>query len=233
MATGRFEGRGRRAQQDLLNHWMYSLYVYFVVNPFLLGSSGTARGQQERLCRARVTPGLLQPLPQGTLTSPLWAPLPPGRPRVFAGSFQIPRLGGNRGKNTDLGPEGVARSFMYSFFYQILISCLQHTSHCARCYDLGFSWKPDGLCTRTHGPEGPTTCFLCHPGQVPFPSECLQNEAHFAKRGCVDETIYLKHLPGCLAHSPLEKGKATHSSILAWRIPRTGYSMRLQRVGHD
>ena len=23
---------------------------------------------------------------------------------------------------------------------------------------------------------------------------------------------------------PLEKGKATHSSILAWRIPRTGYS---------
>ena len=32
---------------------------------------------------------------------------------------------------------------------------------------------------------------------------------------------------------PLEKGKATHSSILAWRIPRTGQSMRLQRVGHD
>ena len=28
---------------------------------------------------------------------------------------------------------------------------------------------------------------------------------------------------------PLEKGKATHSSILAWRIPWMG----LQRVGHD
>ena len=27
---------------------------------------------------------------------------------------------------------------------------------------------------------------------------------------------------------PLEKGKATHSSILAWRIPWT-----VQRVGHD
>ena len=27
---------------------------------------------------------------------------------------------------------------------------------------------------------------------------------------------------------PLEKGKATHSSILAWRIPRGS-----QRVGHD
>ena len=32
---------------------------------------------------------------------------------------------------------------------------------------------------------------------------------------------------------PLEKGNATHSSILAWRIPRTIPSMGLQRVGHD
>ena len=32
---------------------------------------------------------------------------------------------------------------------------------------------------------------------------------------------------------PLEKGKATHSSILAWRIPWTVYSMGSQRVRHD
>ena len=37
---------------------------------------------------------------------------------------------------------------------------------------------------------------------------------------------------------PLEKGTATHSSILAWRIPQTEeprqlQSMDLQRVGHD
>ena len=32
---------------------------------------------------------------------------------------------------------------------------------------------------------------------------------------------------------PLEKGKATHSSILAWRIPWTIKSMGSQRVGHD
>ena len=37
---------------------------------------------------------------------------------------------------------------------------------------------------------------------------------------------------------PLEKGMATHSSVLAWRIPGTGepgglQSMGLQRVGHD
>ena len=32
---------------------------------------------------------------------------------------------------------------------------------------------------------------------------------------------------------PLEKGKATHSSILAWRIPWTVESIGLQRVRHD
>ena len=37
---------------------------------------------------------------------------------------------------------------------------------------------------------------------------------------------------------PLEEGMATHSSILAWRIPMTEetgglQSMGLQRVGHD
>ena len=32
---------------------------------------------------------------------------------------------------------------------------------------------------------------------------------------------------------PLEKGKATHSSILAWRIPWTLQSMGSQRVRHD
>ena len=32
---------------------------------------------------------------------------------------------------------------------------------------------------------------------------------------------------------PLEKGKATHSSILAWRIPWTIQSVESQRVGHN
>ena len=43
-------------------------------------------------------------------------------------------------------------------------------------------------------------------------------------------------IPG--SGSSLEEGMATHSSILAWRIPRTGepgrlQSMGLQRIGHD
>ena len=32
---------------------------------------------------------------------------------------------------------------------------------------------------------------------------------------------------------PLEKGKATHSNILAWKIPWTVWSMGSQRVGHN
>ena len=32
---------------------------------------------------------------------------------------------------------------------------------------------------------------------------------------------------------PLEKGKAIHSSIQAWRIPRAVQSIGSQRVGHD
>ena len=56
----------------------------------------------------------------------------------------------------------------------------------------------------------------------------------------------LKHLPAMWEtrvrslgqEDPLEKEMATHSSILAWRIPWTGepgrlQSMGSQRVGHD
>ena len=45
-------------------------------------------------------------------------------------------------------------------------------------------------------------------------------------------------VPSLGGEDPLEKGMATHSSILAWRIPRTEepgglQSMGLQRVRHD
>ena len=56
----------------------------------------------------------------------------------------------------------------------------------------------------------------------------------------------MKNLPAMLEtqvqslgqEDPLEKGMATHSSILAWRIPWTEepsglQSMRSQRVGHN
>ena len=36
-----------------------------------------------------------------------------------------------------------------------------------------------------------------------------------------------------ILHAIRKKGKATHSSILAWRIPWAVWSMGSQRVGHD
>ena len=51
----------------------------------------------------------------------------------------------------------------------------------------------------------------------------------------------VKHLPAIWEtwvrslgwEDPLEKGTATHSSILAWRIPWTVQSMGSQRVGRN
>ena len=40
-------------------------------------------------------------------------------------------------------------------------------------------------------------------------------------------------VPSLRWEDPLEKGMATHSSILAWRIPWTVESMGSPRVGHN
>ena len=55
------------------------------------------------------------------------------------------------------------------------------------------------------------------------------------KNPCATQETQVRSLG---AEDPLEKGMATHSSILAWRIPPTEepgglQSMGLQRVGHN
>ena len=50
-------------------------------------------------------------------------------------------------------------------------------------------------------------------------------------------SVWEKRVPS-LKHDPLEKGMVTHSSIPAWRTPRTEepgelQSIAFQRVGHD
>ena len=45
--------------------------------------------------------------------------------------------------------------------------------------------------------------------------------------------IWETWVPSLGWEDPLEKETATHSNILAWRIPWTVYSMGLQRVRHD
>ena len=50
-----------------------------------------------------------------------------------------------------------------------------------------------------------------------------------AKESACDEETWVRSLG---QEDPLEKGKATHSSILAWRIPWTVQSMGSQRARH-
>ena len=45
--------------------------------------------------------------------------------------------------------------------------------------------------------------------------------------------IWEVRVPSLGWEDPLEKGKATHSSILAWKIPWTVESMALQRLRRD
>ena len=75
-------------------------------------------------------------------------------------------------------------------------------------------WRRDGL---------PTSEFLGFPDG----SDCKESSCNMEDLGSV---------PG-LGRFPQEEGMATHSSILAWRIPWTEkpgglQSMGLQRVGH-
>ena len=59
-----------------------------------------------------------------------------------------------------------------------------------------------------------------------------------AIHGVVKSRIRLSKFPFTFHFHALEKEMATHSSVLAWRIPRMGEpgglpSMGLHRVGHD
>ena len=54
----------------------------------------------------------------------------------------------------------------------------------------------------------------------------------------ITSVIWKTRVPTLGQEDPMEKGMATHSSILAWRIPWTEepgglQSLGLQRVGHD
>ena len=65
---------------------------------------------------------------------------------------------------------------------------------------------------------------------------CFACDANGKEPSCQEtQEVQVKSLG---QEDPLEEGTATHSSILAWRIPRTEepgglQSMGAQRVGHD
>ena len=76
----------------------------------------------------------------------------------------------------------------------------------------------------------------------PTPDSLLTRAAALAALGPMDLSLGAHYLLGILATQYLffasEKEMATHSSVLAWRIPGTGEpgglpSMGSHRVGHD
>ena len=77
------------------------------------------------------------------------------------------------------------------------------------------------------------------PGLGRSPREGIGYPLQYSWASLVAQLV--KHLPAMCEtwvqsldwEDPLEKGKATHSSILAWRIPWTVYSPGSQGVGHD
>ena len=80
----------------------------------------------------------------------------------------------------------------------------------------------------------------CHAGDSDsIPGEGIGYPLQYSWASLVAQVI--KHLPTIREtwvqslgwEDPLEKGKATHSSILAWRIPWTVQSMGSQRVSHN
>ena len=96
---------------------------------------------------------------------------------------------------------------------------------------------------RSAGKE--SACNGRDPGSIPgwgrFPGEGIGYPLQYSQASLMAQLVKKKNPPPIWEtwvwslgwEDPLEKGTATHSSILAWRIPWTVQSMGLQRVRHD
>ena len=100
---------------------------------------------------------------------------------------------------------------------------------------------PQGFPHSSVGKE--STCNAGDPGSIPgletSPGEGIGYPLQYSWASLVAHLV--KNLPAMPEtwvrslgwEDPLENGKATHSGILAWRIPWTILSMGSQKVGHD
>ena len=88
-----------------------------------------------------------------------------------------------------------------------------------------------------------SACNAGNPGSIPGPGrsagEGIDYSLQYSWASLVAQLV--KPLPAMREswvqslswEDPLEKGKVSHSCILAWRIPWTVYSMGSQRAVHD
>ena len=75
---------------------------------------------------------------------------------------------------------------------------------------------------------------------IPSPTPLFKSESHYPKASQVApvvrtllsmQEIQETWVPSLGWKDPLEEGMATHSSILAWRVPQTEEPGRLQPIG--
>ena len=111
---------------------------------------------------------------------------------------------------------------------------LQRVGHDWATFTLGLPWEPVGK---------ESACNTGDPSLIPgsgrSTGEGIDYPLQYSWASLVAQLV--KNLPAMWEtwvrslgwEDPLEKGKATHSSILICRIPWTVKSMGLQRVGHD
>ena len=113
------------------------------------------------------------------------------------------------------------------------------------------SWKPPqlwaNLCWWSGFPDSSvgkeSVCNARNPGSIPGSGRSAgEGTGHTPQYSWVSLVVQLVKSPSTMRvtcvrplgwEDPLEKGKATHCSNVAWRIPWTIQSMGLQRVGHD
>ena len=103
------------------------------------------------------------------------------------------------------------------------------------------TFKEKGFTGGSAGKE--STCNAGDLGSIPGFGKCPGEEKGYPLQYSCTSLVaqLLKNLPAMQEtwvrslgwKDPLEKGKATHSSILPWRIPWTVQSMGSQRVGQD
>ena len=116
-----------------------------------------------------------------------------------------------------------------NFNLEVSLSCVTILSISTEKKNLVQSFSPSRLNREGNG--------------TPFQYSCLENPMdggawQAAVHGVMKSRTRLSDFPFTFHFHALEKEMATHSSVLAWRIPGTGepsglLSMGLHRVGHD
>ena len=119
-------------------------------------------------------------------------------------------------------------NMMYNYLFETLLSSVRYIHRC-RISGSIFNFF-----------EGPPYCFGEGNGN-PLQYSCLENPLDRATWWAAVHGVTASQLSGfafTFHFHALEKEMATHSSVLAWRIPGTGVpgglpSMGSHRVGHD